>query len=310
MKKKLTFFTLGEDTFLRDIIINLRKDYNIKFFQRGNPEEFYHYLHDTDIAWFEWCEQLPIEYTKHPPMCKSICRLHSYELFTPYPANVDWNKIDKLVFVSDIIKDFTLKKFKIRPDIATVIQNGVNLDKFILPENKTYNKKIAFIGGINYKKGPELLIQVFKKIWDYDNNFEFHIAGEMQDERIAIYLHNILQKLPFKIFFDGQVKDMPNYLKDKDYVISTSLFESFQYSIAEGMASGVMPLIHSWVGSEKIYPQSMLFTFPEEAVDIIKDYEFLEDKHAFQKEMRQYIIDNYSLEKQMTKIRELLKSLE
>ena len=143
-KKKLTFFSIGEEVFLRDLIINLRKDYDIKIFHRGDPKELAMMLHDTDIAWFEWCDQLIAEVTMKPQLCNYICRLHSYEMFTDFPYQVDWNRVDKLIFVSDIVKDYTLKTFKIRPDIATVINNGVDVERFKIPLSKTYNKKIAF----------------------------------------------------------------------------------------------------------------------------------------------------------------------
>ena len=73
-KKKLTFFTLGGDMFLKDIIINLRKDYDIKFFNRGTDTEFKQMLHDSDIAWFEFCDKLSIEATKSEPLCKYVTR--------------------------------------------------------------------------------------------------------------------------------------------------------------------------------------------------------------------------------------------
>jgi glycosyltransferase involved in cell wall biosynthesis len=307
-KKRLTFFTLGSDAFLRDIIISLRKDYDIKFFCRGDGQEFHQLMHDTDIAWIEWCDQLAEQATVQPKRCPTICRLHSYEMFTPMPGKVDWNKIDKLVFVSDVVRDYTLKKFGIRPDIVETIYNGVDVDRFVIPKNKKYNKKIAFIGYLNYKKGPELLLQTWKKIYDYDPSFEFHVAGEHQDERIHLYFNTIASKLPFKIYMDGWIKDVSKYMEDKDYIISTSLFESFQFGLAEGMAQGCVPLVHCWTGSDLIYPKKYIFTFPEECVNIIKDFESIDNKEGEREILRQHIVDRYSLKDQIEKTRELIES--
>lgn len=309
-KKRLTFFTGGEDSFLRDIIINLRKDYEIKFFQRGGPDEFHQLMHDTDIAWIEWCDQLAEYATRSPKMCPQIVRLHSYEMFTDLPARVDWNKIDKLVFVSKVVHDYCLQKFNIRPDICTVIPNGVDVNKFQIPSNKSYNKKIVYTGYINYKKGPELLLQVFKKIHDYDKKFEFYIAGEHQDERIHLYFQTMAPRLPFQIHYDGWIRNMPDYLKDKDYVISSSLFESFQYSLAEGMAQGLVPLIHSWLGSDLIYPNELIWTWPEQAVDIIKNFENIKEKEQYRDKMRNHILNNFSLDMQIAQIKGLLNELD
>lgn len=310
MKKRLTFFNKQGDTFLRDIIIDLRKDYEIKYFSGDDAKEFFSLLHYTDIAWFEWCDDLIVAATRHPKTCKIICRLHSYEMFTPLPHNVDWNKVDSLMFVNPVVRKYCIEKFGIRPDITTVINNGVNTKRFSIPENKTYNKKVAFIGNINYKKGPQFLLQVFNSIYQYDNNFEFYIAGKPQDERIHFYMQNIQQHLPYKLHFDGWQENVSEYLKDKDYVISTSLFESFQYSLAEGMLQGCIPLIHTWPSSEFLYPKEFLFYSPEDAVNIVRSFDNLNDQDAMRNKVRDFITENYSTEKQMKEIRSLLKSME
>jgi len=310
MQKTVTFFTAGEDVFLRDIVLNLRKDYNVKMFKaRGNDEQaFFQAYHNTDVAWFEWCDGLFKEAMIHPKICKVINRLHSYELFTPLPGQIDWNKVDKLVVVSDTAKNLVIDKFKIRPDIFKVIHNGVNINKYTIPDNKKYNKKIVYVGFLNYKKAPELLLQFWYQIWKQDPTFEFHIAGDFQDERYVLYFNAVANKMPFQIHFDGWIKNMPEYFKDKDYVMSTSLFESFQYSLAEGMSQGVVPLIHGWLGSDKLYPKDFIFYNSDECIDIIKSFE-TSDQNVVREEVRKHIVDNYSLEKSITSIKEMIDSL-
>ena len=55
------------------------------------------------------------------------------------------------------------------------------------------------------------------------------------------------------------VDNMPDRYADKDFVISTSLSEWFHHSIAEGMASGLRPLIHDRYGAREICPHEFLF---------------------------------------------------
>jgi len=311
-KKKLTFFTAGEDVFIRNLIVNLRDEYSVKTFFKGNPEEFALMMHDTDIAWFEWCDNLTAHATVQPKVntnTKYVCRLHSYEMFTEWPKKVDWNKIDKLVFVNPVVRDYCLQNHQIRPDISTIIYNGVDMEKYTLPKDKKYNKKVVFIGYINYKKGPELMLQAFKAIHDYDPEFTFHIAGQHQDPRIKLYFDTIIPQLGFKINFDGWVQDMPTYLQDKDYVISTSLFESFQYSLAEGMAQGVFPLVHSWMGSNIFYPGESIWTFPSQLIDRIKWYEDQKDKLKIQTDLREHIKNNFSFDRQLKETKEMLCQL-
>jgi len=280
-------------------------------FTNGPSTEFFHYLHDTDIAWFEWCDDLVATASRHPKMCKSICRLHSYEMFTDQPKKVDWNKIDKLLLVNDLVQDYCTQKFQIPAYKTAVIHNGVNTDRFQIPDGKKYNKKVVFVGFINYKKGPALLLQAFKAIHDFDPEFTFHIAGEHQDERISLYFQSMQKKLPFEIHMDGWVKDVPTYLEDKDFVISTSLFESFQYSLAEGMAQGCVPLIHGWPGSEIFYPKNFLWDFPDECVNIVEQMhnQTSEEQFKTRERVRKHIVENFSVEKQVEEVKALIESL-
>lgn len=69
----------------------------------------------ADICWFEWCDEL-IEYGSKHRLAESkkvICRLHSYEAFDLYLNNIDWNNIDKIIFVSQKIKSVVLERYNI-----------------------------------------------------------------------------------------------------------------------------------------------------------------------------------------------------
>ena len=81
--------------------------------------------------------------------------------------------------------------------------------------------------------------------------------------------------------------DVPNFLKDKNYIISTSVQESTHVAILEGMACGLKPIIHNWPGSETIYPEKYLFNSVDDFVKSVmgeyktKEYrDFIETKHS------------------------------
>jgi len=310
-KRKLTFFSSGADTFLSDIIANFNKDkeYEVKNFSNGTREEFYHYLHDTDIAWYEWCDQLAVQASNGPKMTKNIIRLHSYEIFTPFPNQVNWGNIEKVIFVSPVIRDIAVAKFKIPIEKTIVISNGIDTSKFSIPKEKKYNKKVAFLGFMNYKKGPQLLVECFNKIHNYDPAFSFHIAGKHQDERIHLWFQHIENSLPFKIHWDGWIDDVSKYLEDKDYIINTSLLESQCLSLMEGMSQGVVPIIYNWIGSGFHYPSNFLFNVSDECLKIIKKFEQSDNKEEVRNGLRKYIIDIYDKDKKHKEIKELIDSI-
>jgi glycosyltransferase involved in cell wall biosynthesis len=259
----------------------------------------------ADLAWFEWCDDLLIEAAKYPKKCPIVCRLHSYEAFTEMPAQVDWSKVDQLIFVNRSVEEL------VRPQITgavpwTVVHNGVDCDKFQIPPDKKYGKRIASVGYINYKKNPTLMLYCFKKIYEYDQEYSFHIAGAHQDARIKLYFEHFLKENSLPVTFYGWVNDMPKWYADKDYVISTSLFESFHYSIAEGMTSGLLPLIHNWYGAKYLYPPEYFYNDPDDCLKLLKKLEN-SNQHEEAEKNRQYITGRYNAADKFNQISWLLK---
>lgn len=294
-------------TFIDPVIKNLKTQHDLRVFEKGTEAEMKSLLEWCDVAWFEWCDQLVIAASKMPKKCKMICRLHSYEVFSDMPRQVDWSKIDHLVLVSDAVKELLSYNFSV-PCPITVIHNGVDLQKFTIPPNKRPGKKICSIGYINYKKNPPLLLYCFKAIHSYDPGYTFHLAGEHQDARIQVYFAHLLPRLNIPVFFDGWVEDVAAYMRDKDFVMSTSLFESFHYSIAEGMSSGVLPLIHDWLGADQLYPKRYVFTTPDDSVRLLKEIE-TGNRQQMQQECRQFIAERYDNRRQLQKIESLITSI-
>lgn len=305
--KKIAFFA-SHKAFVTNIMKRLRENNNeIREFNLDSNQSMPELMEWADLAWFEWCDNLLIEATKRNKKCPIVCRLHSYEAFTDMPASVDWSKVDQLIFVNRSVEEIA------RPLINqsvpwTVIHNGVDCEKFKIPKSKQYGKKIASVGYINYKKNPTLLLYCFKKIHEYDPEYTFHVAGAHQDARIKLYFDNFLKENPLPITFYGWVNDMPNWYSDKDYIISTSLFESFHYSIAEGMASGLIPLIHNWFGVKYVYPGEYVFNDPDDCLELLKRMELM-DKQDEAEKNRRFITGRYNLDDKFNQLARLLSKV-
>jgi glycosyltransferase involved in cell wall biosynthesis len=88
------------------------------------------------------------------------------------------------------------------------------------------------------------------------------MACQFQDERYERYLRYYLDSEPRlrnRIMIDGWQEDVASWLQDKQYVLSTSPFESQGMGIMEGMACGLRPLIHDFPGAQDIYPAECLW---------------------------------------------------
>ena len=281
MNKIKVAFYASDFIFLHPIIDILSRDaqFECRSFTGGDLNEALTLESWSDVSWIDWCDVNAVGLTQQPKLCKKIViRLHSYEAFNEWPSKIEWKNVDRLIIVSEGT-DRVLTSIHqnlldwMRPENTKIIHNGLDFDKFQIPENKEFNKKIAYVGSINYKKGPAVLINLFEVIHSYDREFTLHIAGEFQDPRYEVYIRDFLLETKLPVFFNGHVEDIPNWLKDKTFVINTSLFESFCYGIAEAIACGLLPVCYRWHGFTDLYPSNWSFRTFDDAIKLLIYYE-------------------------------------
>ncbi|MBM7661585.1 2-polyprenyl-3-methyl-5-hydroxy-6-metoxy-1,4-benzoquinol methylase [Bacillus mesophilus] len=305
-RKRLAFFVKkGLDQFIDEIINNLSIDYQTKKIIVTHIEDIDKGMEWAEICWFDWCDELLIHASKKIKNNKKkiICRLHSYEAFTNNVSSVNWENVDNLIFVSNHIKDYVLKHNILPPDLEIeVIPNGINLDRYKFVEReKGYN--IAYVGYINYKKGPMLLLHTFKAIHDSDNRYKLHVAGAFQDPRYELYFKQMISELKLEnaIHLYGWVDNINEWLNDKHYILSTSVLEGHPVGVMEAMARGIKPLIHNYVGAKQQFNGYVWDTI-EEVVNKVNSTEYSPVEY------RDFIDKNYSLASQIDKLHSLLSS--
>jgi len=268
-------FIAAADTFLKPIAAHFSAHNEVRVLAPSTSLQLADAMRWADLTWFEWCDGYLVDATRMPKAGKIICRLHSYEAFTDVPAKVNWANVDRLILVNRSVEEILDEYGKV-PVRRTIIHNGVDPERFpFVPPSarRPGERHVASVGYINYKKNPSLLLQTFKVLHDSDSTFRLDIAGTHQDPRIKVYFDHLLPRLQIPVTFHGWVNDMPSFYAGMNYVISTSLFESFHYSIAEGMLCGCLPLVHSWKGADGLYPPECLFDTPAQAVEIIRRYD-------------------------------------
>ena len=305
--KKIVFFVKKSmDSFLGDIIDDISSDYNILKIIVTEFSQINLGMKWADICWFEWCDELVIYGSKLDiaNQTKIICRLHSYEAFTDYISQVNWDSIDKVIFVAEHIRNNVLNKINLDLSKTEVIYNGIDTNKYKFIE-RTSGFNIAYVGYINYKKGPMLLLHTFKAIYDQDKRYKLHIAGSFQDERYSLYFEEKIKDMGLEnnVICYGWQDDIASWLEDKNYIICTSVLEGNPVGLMEAMSRGIKPLIHSFVGAKELYPKKFIWDTIEDAIKIISgdDYD--------SKEYRNYIESNFTIELQSQKIRKLIDNI-
>jgi glycosyltransferase involved in cell wall biosynthesis len=297
----------GLESFLKDIVKHLAARYPVRTCYSINSQELRKTIQWANVVWLEWANQLTVGVTNNPELLRGkrvICRLHSYEVFVDFLEKIDWRKIDDLVFVASHIQQIAINHFPALADRVKrmhIIPNGIDIDRFYFcRRHRGYH--LAFIGYINYKKGPMLLLHAFRELVQIDDRYTLHVAGRFQDPRYGLYFSQMIKemKLEANIHVDGWVDDIQNWLDGKQYVVCSSVLEGHPVGIMEAMACGLKPVIHNFVGARQIYPDRFLWnTIPEFIQQVTSnDYE----SGAY----RDFIKNNYSLRIQLEKIDSLI----
>ena len=307
-EKLIVFVKSGMDQFLNDLIVGLQRHYEVEKLVIDNLNQIEPAMKRADLCWFEWCDELIIhasnlDIAKKKPI---VCRLHRFEVFTPMPNQVKWECVDSLILVADhlitILRN-TVPGIEDRVEV-TVVQNGVDVDAIrFIPRSPGYN--IATVGFIHMRKNPMLLLQIMAKLVRFDPRYKLFVAGQFQDPLVRMYWDHMINELGLQqnIFFEGWQKDVPRWLEDKQFLISTSMHESFGYSIGEAMTAGLKPVVHNFPFATRIWPEQILFNTVDEAVGMITSTVY--DSQAY----HNFIEQHYSIFDQITQLRKVLSNL-
>lgn len=308
-KGRIIFFDKGDDKFIWGIINELSQEYETKHIRVTNYHQIDEGMQWADICWFEWCDELVIYGSKLPiaKEKKIICRLHRYEAFTNYIYNVNWNSVDKVIFVAKHIRDIVINKIKLPINKCEVIPNGINLNKFKYYEHKK-GFNLAWIGYLNLRKNPMLVLQCFYELVKMDKRYQLYFAGSFQDESLHYYVKDIVKKLNLEsnVHFDGFIDNdkMSGWLKNKNYIVTGSIAEGHPVGVMEAMASGLKPVIHYFPGVECFYPNKYIYLNKFDFIKMITENDYNSKKY------REFIEDNYPLKMQISKTKNLIDECE
>lgn len=306
-KKNIVFFVKqGLDNFLEDIIDGLAHEYTTRKIVVTNLKQIDEEMKWADICWFEWCDEL-ISYGSKLIIAnekKIICRIHSYESFTDYPCNVYWENVNKIIFVAEHIRNFTINNFNIDKEKTIVIPNGIDIPKWTFQDRKP-GFNIAYVGYINYKKGPMLLLHTFKAIYDKNNQYKLFIAGKFQDARDILYFNQMIKefRLEDNVVYEGWQDNLDKWLEDKNYILCTSILESQNISIMQAMVKGIKPIIHNFVGAKEIYPQYLVWNTINDAVEMITDSKYNSQEYNY------FVKNGFEFKDQIEKLKSLFIGL-
>jgi tetratricopeptide (TPR) repeat protein len=196
--------------------------------------------------------------------CKTIVVLSESDLYHPSVTQAHWTAADTILACAsaDAIQDFREQTgvgsvVQVRP--AAEPQPGMT-------QEKKAGKRIAAVGPWSLRLNPMFLIQCFQKLHYLDADTRLHLAGEFEDAGLERYVRSAVEAMDLDtvIFFDGPVKNLSRWLRDKHFVVSTAIDGSAMASVWMGMACGLKPVVHRFADAESWIDKRFVFTLAEE----------------------------------------------
>ena len=89
--------------------------------------------------------------------------------------------------------------------------------------------------------------------------------------------------LKSSVSWDEYSISLSSWYRKIGFVLSPSDFESFHYSIADGVASGAVPVIWPWDGAKEIYTEEWVIENTEDAASSILSTNFGSDEQSNRK---------------------------
>jgi polysaccharide biosynthesis protein PelF len=173
------------------------------------------------------------------------------------------------------------------PNKCSVIQNGIDFNKYKFQTNKFPPKKIGFVGRITRIKNIERILEIGILLINNDRTFELNIIGPIDDVKYYNELKNKSKEvgLDKNINFTGKI-DREKWIDLIDILVLTSKMETQPYVILEALASGILPIAYDVGGiSETLKNTGILFendTSPDiissRVMEIVNNKELFEEK--------------------------------
>ena len=241
--------------------------------------------------------------------CPIITRLHSYEVFFWAPK-INWDRVDKIILVSNAMRDEFVKIYPDQANKTVVVNNGVALNKFSYLPRESQELNFGMLCSIHPRKGVYEIILMMHKLIDAGYKPKLHIGGgrvhgpDLDEYYVAI--ERLVEKLNLQnhVNLYGQVEDTAKWLQSIDIYISNSYWEGQQVALLEALASGCFCLSHWWGGVEEVLPKDNIYITADDLFSKIVTFDSLskDKKESLRQEMRDIAEKKFDIQETEKKI--------
>lgn len=258
-------------------------------------------LEQADVVFCEWGLGNAVWYSKNvKPHQRLVVRVHQQELRLDYLRSVKYENVDAMLFVGRTVLESAVVSHGVPRDKARIVPNYVDTQHLLQPKSSDDARfTLGLVGPLPRHKRLDLALDLTERLHLTDERYRLRVKGKRPEELAWLSkqaseqsyfveqlarIDEMNNRFPGIVHWDPHGKDVPDWLTNIGVVLSVSDMESFHYTIADGAASGSLPVILAWPGAEYLYPhdwlcsdldemeQRILTASPEGAASFIEDH--------------------------------------
>ena len=218
-------------------------------------------LADADVIVAQWCLGNAVWYARNRrPGQRLIVHFHRFEYDTPYPARLDVDNVDLVVFAGPHVRDEAARAFGWPLERLLYVPNPVDVAAFDQPKDAHARHTLGLLGYDRQLKRLDLALTLLARLRAADPRFRLRVRGApgrgagaffaQQRERILTD-----PALRDAVVMEGFDADVVGFFRGVGVVLSLSDIESFHLALAEGMASRCVPVIRDRPGARELWPR-------------------------------------------------------
>ncbi|HEY6654286.1 MAG TPA: glycosyltransferase family 4 protein [Solirubrobacterales bacterium] len=234
----------------------------------------------SDTVFCEWCLGNSVWYSRNlDAKPRLVVRFHRQERETDFPPSVDVDRVHRIVFVGRHLLDEAAERYGWPEEKLMVVPNAIDVKALRRPKFAWSSFNLALVGYVPARKRLDRALDLIEQLRGEDGRFRLLLKGRppweyewlwaRPDERS--YFEEQLRRIRASsvlrraVSFEPYREGIGGFLQKAGFILSTSEHEGHQVAVAEGMASGCVPIILERPGAVEQYTGRWVHQTPEAA---------------------------------------------
>jgi glycosyltransferase involved in cell wall biosynthesis len=234
----------------------------------------------ADVVLCEWCLGNAVWYSENIREGQRLAiRFHRVERTTDYPASVDIDRVSRVIFVGPHLLEEAADRYGWPREKLRLVPNAVDVRALRREKLPGSMFNLGMIGFVPAIKRIDRALDILELLRARDRRFRLIVKGkppwafawmrQRDDERRMFQeAYRRIESAPLlrgAVSFEEHGPNIPAFLRKIGVIVSTSDWEGHQVALAEGMASGCVPVIIDRPGAREQYDPAWIHSSPDEA---------------------------------------------